>query len=60
VFRPVKTIAPGSKIIRIAAGNCHTLALRSDGTVLAWGDNTHGELGDASTASTAGPVQVAA
>jgi hypothetical protein len=34
------------------------LALRSDGTVLAWGDNTYGELGDGTTAGHTGPEQV--
>ena len=35
----------------IAVGDSHTLALYSDGTVWAWGDNTYGELGDGTTAS---------
>lgn len=30
----------------VAAGGNHTLALRKDGTVWAWGDNFWGELGD--------------
>jgi len=30
----------------IAAGARHTVALRSDGTVWTWGDNSHGQLGD--------------
>ena len=42
----------------LAATNDHVLALKSNGTVLAWGDNSAGELGDGSTASTIGPVQV--
>lgn len=28
----------------IAAGNNHALALRTDGTLVAWGDNTYGQL----------------
>ena len=27
----------------IAAGNFHNLALKSDGTVVAWGDNSDGQ-----------------
>jgi len=54
----VNTIGVGSGITQIAAGAVHTLALKSDGTVLAWGDNNEGELGDGSTAQVAGPVQV--
>jgi len=29
----------------VAAGNNHALALRSDGTLVAWGDNSYGQLG---------------
>jgi alpha-tubulin suppressor-like RCC1 family protein len=35
-----------SKIIAIAAGGAHALALKSDGTVLAWGTNERGQIGD--------------
>ncbi|MCI0745116.1 MAG: beta-propeller domain-containing protein, partial [Verrucomicrobia subdivision 3 bacterium] len=31
---------------RFSAGIYHTLALQPDGAVLAWGDNSHGQLGD--------------
>lgn len=34
------------------------LALKSDGTVWAWGDNRYGELGDGTTTSRTSPVQV--
>lgn len=33
-------------IIAVAAGENHSLALKSDGTVWAWGNNTYGQLGD--------------
>lgn len=58
VFRPVNAIAAGSGIIRLAAGYDHVLALKSDGTVLAWGDNESGELGRPVTAPP-GPAPVA-
>ena len=29
----------------IAAGVDHSLALRGDGTIVAWGDNTYGQTG---------------
>ena len=42
----------------IAAGVDHSLALKSDGTVLAWGGNVRGALGNASTSPSFVPVQV--
>ncbi|MFN8516914.1 MAG: Ig-like domain repeat protein [Thermomicrobiales bacterium] len=42
----VVTLPPGAPIIAIAAGFTHSLALRADGTLLAWGDDTRGQLGD--------------
>jgi alpha-tubulin suppressor-like RCC1 family protein len=38
-------IAAGSNVVQVAAGRTHNLALRSDGTVWAWGRNDHGQLG---------------
>ncbi|MCX7759483.1 MAG: stalk domain-containing protein, partial [bacterium] len=46
----------GNKVI--AAGNNHSLALRVDGTVWAWGDNTYGQLGDGTNISKSEPVEV--
>jgi len=42
----------------IAAGTSHTVALKLDGTVWAWGSNGRGELGDGTTTNRATPVQV--
>lgn len=42
----------------IAAGMHHSLALRNDGTVWAWGDNAHGQLGVNSDNDKDYPVQV--
>ncbi len=49
-----------SGVVGISASNCgyHTLALKSDGTVWAWGSNWYGALGDGSTESPSVPVQV--
>lgn len=33
-------------VISVSAGDTHSLALRKDGTVWAWGGNEQGELGD--------------
>jgi alpha-tubulin suppressor-like RCC1 family protein len=40
------TLQPLSDITAIAAGQGHSLALKSDGTVWAWGSNSNGQLGD--------------
>ena len=42
----------------VAAGSSHTIALRYDGTVWAWGYNGNGELGQGNTTSVYSPVQV--
>ena len=39
----------GKRVVAISAGECHTLALCSDGTVAAWGRNAYGQLGDKGT-----------
>jgi alpha-tubulin suppressor-like RCC1 family protein len=45
---------------RLAAGNAHTVALRADGTVWAWGRNDVGQLGDGTTTQRSTPVRVPA
>ena len=47
-----------SGITAIATGSAHTLTLRNDGTVFAWGTNTNGEVGDGTTAARMAPVQI--
>ena len=42
----------------IAAGASHTIALKSDGTVWAWGYNESGQLGDGTIIDSTTPVQV--
>ncbi len=58
VTRPVSVIAAGSRITQISAGAGHMLALRSDGTVLAWGLGVRGQLGNGIQTQISGPVQV--
>lgn len=45
-------------ITAVVAGSEHTLALKSDGTVVAWGDNRRGQLGNGSTTNSIAPVAV--
>ncbi|WFE39282.1 RCC1 domain-containing protein [Micromonospora sp. WMMD998] len=49
-----------SGVIATAAGFGYSLALRSDGTVVAWGDNEIGQLGDGTTTDRLTPVRVCA
>jgi YD repeat-containing protein len=44
--------------IQAAAGHSHTVALKSDGTLWAWGHNDQGQLGDGSTADTNLPKRI--
>jgi alpha-tubulin suppressor-like RCC1 family protein len=48
----------GKSVVAIAAGHSHNLALCSDGTVAAWGDNVAGPLGDGSSLVRSVPVAV--
>ena len=44
----------------IASGENFTIALKSDGSVWAWGDNTYGQLGNGNFESSQGPIPVLA
>src|SRR3989449_446039 len=47
-----------SGVTAIAGGGFHSLALKSDGTVWAWGYNADGELGNGTFTNSNAPVQV--
>jgi alpha-tubulin suppressor-like RCC1 family protein len=52
-------LVPGlTDVSTIDAGDWHSLALLTDGTVRSWGDNQFGELGDASTTNRLTPTPV--
>ncbi|MCG2661385.1 MAG: RCC1 repeat-containing protein [Kiritimatiellae bacterium] len=55
--RPVQVIGL-SDVSAVAAGENHSLALKNDGAIWAWGNNTYGQLGDGTLTSTNQPVQV--
>lgn len=53
-----KQVSVLSDITAISGGKEHSLALKSDGTVWAWGYNGWGQLGDGTTTDRRTPVQV--
>ncbi|MEI6309167.1 MAG: hypothetical protein WCP58_05955, partial [bacterium] len=55
---PVQVTALGSIVKALAAGYYHSLALKEDGTVWAWGYNIHGQLGLGDFADRNNPVQI--
>lgn len=55
---PVEVLGPDAGVIAIASGWSHTLALVSDGSVLAWGNNESGQLGDGTRTHRSSPVPV--
>jgi len=48
----------GKTIVQIEAGNYHTCAVVSDGTIVCWGQGALGQLGDGSNSATASPVAI--
>ncbi|MCW3101788.1 MAG: repeat-containing protein [Bacteroidetes bacterium] len=47
-----------SGVSLLRAGEFHSLALKTDGTVWSWGKNASGQLGDGTATSRTSPVQV--
>lgn len=43
---------------QVTSGELHTLAIRSDGSLWAWGRNANGQLGDGTNIDRATPVQI--
>jgi len=51
-------VLAGKAVVSIAGGQHHSLALCSDSTVAAWGDNEYGQFGNNSTTNSGVPVLV--
>ncbi|WP_019900689.1 Ig-like domain repeat protein [Salinispora arenicola] len=54
----VVDLPAGTTVTAVAAGNAHSLAVTSTGTMLAWGANSSGQLGDGTTTPRSTPVAV--
>jgi alpha-tubulin suppressor-like RCC1 family protein len=50
--------AEETDVVAVAGGDTHTIELRSDGTVWAWGSNQYGQLGDGTTIDSPALIQV--
>jgi alpha-tubulin suppressor-like RCC1 family protein len=58
-FRDVRVLPKGlGPVTAVSGGGIYALALLGDGTVMAWGDNGSGQLGDGTTTSRTAPVKV--
>ena len=57
---PVQTISGGTNWKQVSAGNQHTTAIKTDGTLWTWGYNGVGNLGDNTQISKSSPVQTIA
>src|SRR6185437_246891 len=55
---PVATLPEGSGVTALAAGFNHTCALTTAGSVLCWGQDSFGQLGNNSTTNSPVPVGV--
>lgn len=57
---PVQTVASSATYKRASCGQYHTAAIKTDGTLWTWGNNSNGQLGNNSLAHRSSPVQTAA
>jgi alpha-tubulin suppressor-like RCC1 family protein len=55
---PVSVVGGFTDWCQVSAGSNHSLAVRTNGTLWAWGCNSNGLLGDDTTTSTSSPVSV--
>jgi alpha-tubulin suppressor-like RCC1 family protein len=56
-YTPVKIGAGGIISFKISCGRNHSAAVKTDGTLWAWGQNYYGQLGDDTTDDRSSPVQ---
>ncbi len=58
VVTPVKLTVLGGTVAQIAAGSRHSLAMRANGEVWGWGDDSVGQIGDGAKGDNANQHQV--
>ncbi|MBA2956375.1 cutinase family protein [Nocardioides sp. MAH-18] len=58
VARPVLVGPAGAGWLDVSTGGWHTCAVRGDGTMWCWGQNTFGQVGNATAGVQTAPVQV--
>ena len=58
LFFPALPALAAAATPMVAAGGYRTVALKADGTVLAWGNNSYGQLGDGTQMDRTSPVAV--
>ena len=57
---PVQTVSGGTNWRLISSGDYNTAAIKTDGSLWLWGDNSYGQLGDNTASSKLSPVQTVA
>ena len=57
---PVQTIAVGTNWKQVSCGSVHAAAIKTDGTLWTWGNNSNGQLGDSTIAHKSSPIQTTA
>ena len=57
---PVQTITGGTNWSKVACGNFHAAAIKTDGTLWTWGRNYSGQVGDDTDVNKPSPVQTIA
>jgi len=57
---PVQTVSGGTNWKLVADGGYYTAAIKTDGTLWNWGNNTYGQLGDNSIVHRSSPIQTLA
>jgi len=55
---PVSVFGSFTNWVQVSAGSLHSVGIRSNGRAWAWGTNTSGQIGDASTTARFSPVSV--